>query len=107
MVLSEEAKPPMEVLSEAMNFLCSIYDADYQDLEEPHEGGAREAPMDGKNSQLCKSLYFVRRKSEMVNTNHDVLAPNDMDGFCDRPKKLINPGGLVQAFSALQFFSWW
>lgn len=39
--LSEEAKRAIEVLSETMNLVCYIYYADFQDLEELHESGAR------------------------------------------------------------------
>lgn len=50
----------MEVLSEAINLVCYIYDAYINDCEELHAAGAGEETAKSVNLLLCDTAYNVR-----------------------------------------------
>lgn len=95
----------MEVLSEAINSVYYIYDADIQDLEKLHEVGAGEELAELVDVLLCKPPYNVSRQTKLEDTSHDVFRPNDMHDFCNLAKQLIKPGGHGHVFcSDLRIF---
>lgn len=63
--LLEEAKRAIQLLSEAVNSVCYIYDTDFRSNEELHETGIREGVVETVDSLLCDAPYNVRRQCEL------------------------------------------
>lgn len=58
---SEAVKRSIGVLGEAMNSACYIHDAEFRDIEEVYELGAREKLAESVYFPLCEHPYNVRR----------------------------------------------
>lgn len=65
MDLLEDSKQATEVLSETMNSVCYMYDADFRDPRKLHDAGAREWLVESIELMLCDHFYYVRRQSEL------------------------------------------
>lgn len=81
MDVSEEARIAMDVLSEEMNCVCYVRDADFRDLGELHNAKLKEKLVESKHFLLCDVSFNARRPSELENAGHDVLGPNSKDHF--------------------------
>lgn len=106
--LSKKPNRAMEVLSEGMNSVWYIQNADFRDLDELRGAFAGEARAESVEFLLSDPPYSVRRQSELENTSQIVFGLNEMDEFCDLAAKLINPGSNGYVFySAFQLSQLW
>lgn len=74
----------MEVLSEAKNSVCYIYNTYFHGLEEIYESGAGTEPAMILHFLPCDLPYYMRCQNALENKSHDVLDPNNMDDFWDQ-----------------------
>lgn len=77
----EGAKRPMEVLCEAMNLVCCIYDDSSRDLEDLHGADVGEELAKSVDFLLCNNRYNLRPRIKSEITSHDVFGPIVMNDF--------------------------
>lgn len=91
MNLFEQAKQAIEVLREAMNLACYIYDASSRAFKEVQNKGNQGRLAKLLNVLLCNFLHNFRHWSELESKVLDVPRLDDMNSFCRIQKKMKKP----------------
>lgn len=105
--LSEEGKIEVSKLVKQMDFLCSIYDADFRVLVEEKRSGVGEDLSAHVDFVLIDQLYNVPTNRKNEHADYDVFGSNDLKNVAKVLGDLIKLGASRHVFCfVLQITLW-
>lgn len=104
----EELNKAVKLLSEVLNFLSTIYNHTFRDLENSQEVDTKEELVKYMYLLLYVSPYNAGCQREPNNKTYNFFGPDDMHDFSENAKEMMNTGvhGCLR-LTKPDFAAWW